>query len=205
MKKKMEKSETWRTLYPQKQEELASTPNKRPFDNKWHKSQIGDMLGDGKAPVESPSKTPIKTTKTNLISKENPLSSSMYLPKPEKLKKPNKTNLISTENPLNYSFQPAKSERVIKTFVTKSKVAYLPGSIDEPIPPRHVKTVNSQSYFDFLPGSYFPKKLPEKKPMALPRNITNKCTEFDEPKVSMKKLRADKLHNHFSISEQYDI
>ncbi|OMJ79362.1 hypothetical protein SteCoe_20656 [Stentor coeruleus] len=203
--RKMEKSETWRTLHPQKQEELISTPNKRAFDNKWHQSQIGDMFGGEKTQVETQSRTPIKTPKTNLISKENPLSNSMYLPKPEKLKKPNKNNFVSTENPLNYSFQPAKSERIIKTHVTKSKISCLPGSVDEPLPPRHIKTVNSQSYLDFLPGSYYPKKLPEKKPMAMPRNITNKCTEFDDPKVSMKKLRANKLHNHFSISEQYDI
>lgn len=198
----MKKSETWRTVFPEMQDDILSTPRKRPMNISHLESQLTELLTSTPTFIQhTPSK---KQTSRNQLSKEHPFSASMYTPT-EKPKKPSQVNKVSLDNPLNYKAKPPlKSAKAINTKMTESKIAYLPGSKVQKSPPRIIKTTNSETYFDFLPGSRYAKALPVRKPLTRILNKQTRCTNLDQVKSSCKKQNTDKLANSFNIGTQFE-
>lgn len=198
----MKKTETWRTLFPEMQEQILSTPRKKKMNYSHLESHLDELLTSTPSSIQfTPSKN---LTTRNQLSKEHPFSASMFIPK-EKLKKPSQVNKASEDNPLNYKAKPPlSSTKKLNTKITESKIAYLPASRLDKTPPRVIKTTNSETHFDFLPGSRYAKAIPVRKPLTRILNKQSRCTFQDQVKSSCKKLKVDKLANSFCIATQFE-
>lgn len=191
---------SWRTIFPQYQEEVLKVSTKRTVVNATMKNNRSVIFANQGAETM----TPRKRLNINATSQENPLSNSMYLPKEEKPKKCEKKNKLSAENPLNYKLKITQSERKINSKVTASKVVCLPGSIKVPSPPRVVKFYNSETYLDFLPGALYTKPYPDETSRKKLLGDPKQSTDFSTAKTSCKRLKQNKMRNNFSINNQYE-
>jgi hypothetical protein len=191
---------SWRTIFPEYQEEPKTPTRRKEFNHKLHASQIGDIMASKDQRVEAV--TPRKINK-NELSKDNPLSNSMHVPASRLVKKNTNKNADSLDNPLNYKVKLNQSMKTINTKITASNITGLPASVPVKSPPRFVKTVNSETFLDFLPGSQYPKtpaNETSRRKLIIP-NLTNETPN----KSSCKKLKDNKLHNIFSISSQFEV
>jgi hypothetical protein len=198
----MNKSGTWRTLFPEMQDPIISTPRKKQLNNTHLESHLDELFTLKTLPLDP---KPYKKIIKNQLSRENPLSQSMYIEPPKVLKK-SFTNNLSRDNPLN--LKTARSGQIkplkpVRTKITESKIACLPASKVPPSPPRVIKTKNSETYFDFLPGSQFAKALPVRKALTKILNKQVKPSIPENPRPNCKRLQTDKLSNSFYISEQF--
>lgn len=196
----MNKSGTWRTLFPELQDSNISTPRKKQISNAHLQSHLDDLFSS--TPTHNQPKPPLKKHDKNQLSRENPLSQSMYIAPPKPTKKSN-LNKMSRDNPLNSKAPAIKSVHIIRSKITESKIAYLPASKLEKTPPRVIKTQNSETHFDFLPGSHYAKALPVRKPLTKVLNKETKQSTATTSKPNCKKLQANKLSNSFYISAQF--
>lgn len=191
---------SWRTIFPQYQEEVSKISTKRPVANLAFRSQISEIFA-GKG---AETMTPRKKMNLNVTSQENPLSNSMYLPKEAKPKKSVGWSKLSADNPLNYKLKITQSERKINSKVTASKVVCLPGSIKVLSPPRVVKMYNSETHFDFLPGAMYTKPYPDETSRRKLLGDPKQSMDFSTAKTTCKRLKQNKLRNNFSINNQYE-
>ena len=194
---------TWRTMHPEYQESDSTTPRKRVVETKNSKSEVGFLMTSQITPVKTV--TPKRYSNTNCLSKDNPLSTSMFLPSEPKIKKGLfLKNKVSIENPLNYKIKPAQVERKINTAVTASRVNCLSGSIPVTSPPRKVKMFLSETHLDFLPGSFCVKEYPDETSRKKIIQDPGKKIDLAQARINCKKLKKNKLRNDFNISSQHE-
>jgi hypothetical protein len=194
----MERPNTWRTILPQYQEIVSSkTPTRKP---EFFRSHISECF-NFERPTQA--KTPSRVFQRNQASTDNPLSNPIAPSAPSQLKKTPMKNRESKENPLNYKVTPSKTQRVINTKTTASKIACLSSTLIDPERPIKLNTKNSETFMNFLPGSQYSKTPPVEKPLTKVLNKKN-LRSSQEEKLSIKKLKTNKLHNRFSINDQFN-
>ena len=195
----MERPNTWRTILPEFQEPKKDlTPTRRV---EHLKSSVADIFRS--QPVIKTSRTPTRPSGRNETSNDNILSCSSFTPSFKPILKVPMKNRVSNENPLNYKFATAKTQRPVNVKITESRVECLKSTRVAEDMTRKVNIKNSETFLDFLPGSLYAKTPPPEKPMMKVLNKKNLCS-VEESKNSYKKLKTNKLHNKFSIYDQFN-